>query len=67
MTAAVATAAEAAAEAADQKDAAAFADISFDANENGNDDLIKIAQNPGEITEVATRRPPTDALQRDGR
>jgi hypothetical protein len=39
MTAAVA------AEAANQKNEAAFANTSFDSNEKGNDDLSKIAQN----------------------
>jgi uncharacterized protein with WD repeat len=44
-TVAAAIAAEAAAEAVDQKDDARFADIDFDSNRKGNDDLIKIAQN----------------------
>ena len=34
-----------AAEAANQKNEAAFANTSFDSNEKGNDDLSKIAQN----------------------
>jgi hypothetical protein len=33
------------AEAANQKNEAAFANTSFDSNEKGNDDLSKIAQN----------------------
>jgi uncharacterized protein with WD repeat len=45
MTSRTTVAAAIAAEAVDQKDDARFADIDFDSNRKGNDDLIKIAQN----------------------